>query len=91
MIGNGVEVFYLTQPVDSADQEVSLAEYLNQHGLLAYRTDGADHAVEVPLECPRREDAAEKASTVHLVVSTWKMFWEHSDKGLFGLPIYQRD
>lgn len=91
MIGNGIDVFYLTQPVDSADQAVSLAEYLNQHGLLAYRSDNDDHAVEVPLECPRREDAAEKTALVHTVVSTWKMFWEHSDKGLFGLPIYQKD
>lgn len=91
MIGNGVEVFYFVQPMDSSDQAVSLAEYLNQHGLLAYRADGEDHAVEIPMECPRKEDAAEKSALAHMLVSTWRMFWEHSDRGLFGLPIYQKD
>lgn len=91
MIGNGVDIFYLTQPVDSVDQAVSLGEYLNQHGLLAYRSEGDDHAIEIPLECSGREEVGEKTVLVHTVVSTWKLFWEHSDRGLFGLPIYQRD
>jgi hypothetical protein len=28
---------------------------------------------------------------VHMLVSTWHLFWEHSDRGLFGLPIYVKD
>lgn len=89
MIDNGVEVHYYTQPVDNADQAVSLAEYLNQHGWLAYKE--AEDAVIVPLECPRKEDAADKSALVYTLVGTWRMFWEHSDRGLFGLPIYSRD
>lgn len=89
MIDNGIDVHYYTQPVDNADQAVSLAEYLNQHGWLAYKE--TDDSVIVPLECPRKEDAADKSATVHTLVGTWRMFWEHSDRGLFGLPIYSRD
>lgn len=91
MIGNGVDIFYLTQPVDSADQAVSLAEYLNQHGLLAYQGEGGNYAVEIPIECPTPETVSDKTTTAHMVISTWKLFWEHQDKGLFGLPIYIRD
>lgn len=89
MIGNGIDVHYYTQPVDCADQAVSLAEYLNQHGWLAYKE--GDDAVIVPMECTAKEDAADKSAVVYMLVSTWRMFWEHSDRGLFGLPIYVKD
>lgn len=88
-LGNGIDVHYYTQPVDGTDQAISLAEYLNRHGLLAYK-DG-DDSVIVPLECPRKEDAADKSATVHTLVSTWRMFWDASDQGVFDLPIYLRD
>lgn len=81
-----VDVFYYAQPVDSADQAVSLAEYLNQHGVLAYKAE--NDQVEIPMECLGSAEVAEKTATVHTLVGTWRMFWEHSDKGLFGLPIY---
>ena len=89
MIGNGIRVHYHTQPVDSADQAVSLAEYLNQHGFLAYK-DGDDQVI-VPMECPDEDTAAETERKVHMLTTTWDWFWEHSDKGLFGLPIYTKD
>lgn len=85
-----VEVFYITHPVNSADEAISLAEYLNRHGLLAYKSDSPDHAVEIPIECSSRDAMADRAATVHMVVSTWRMFWTHSDCGLFGLPIYSK-
>lgn len=89
MISNGIDIHYYSQPVDSADQAISLAEYLNQHGWLAYK-DGEDQVI-IPLECPRKEDAADKSAAVHMLVSTWRMFWEHSDQGVFDLPIYVKD
>lgn len=88
-IGNGVNIHYYTQPVDGADQAVSLAEYLNRHGFLAYK-DGDDQVI-APLECPRKEDAADQSATVHMLVTTWRLFWEHSDAGVWMLPIYVRE
>lgn len=89
MIGNGIRIHYHTEPVDSADQAVSLAEYLTQHGRLAYKS--GDDEVIVPLECQTEDIAAEATRTIHMLRSTWEMFWEHSDRGLFGLPIYLKD
>ena len=84
-----VDVHYYSQPVDSRDEAESLAAYLNRHGFLAYK-DGDDQVI-VPLECPRKEDAADKSGTVHMLVSTWRLFWAASDQGTFDLPIYVRD
>lgn len=89
MIGNGIRIHYHTQPVDSADQAVSLAEYLNQHGFLAYK-DGDDQVI-IPMECATEDLAAEAERRAHMLVTTWGWFWESSDKGLFGLPIYTKD
>ncbi len=89
MIGNGIRVYYHTQPVDSADQAVSLSEYLNQHGVLAYK-DGEDQVI-VPVECPTEDYAAESERKIFTLVTTWGMFWEHCDRGLFGLPIYTKE
>ncbi len=89
MIGNGVRVHHHTETVESADQAVSLTEYLNQHGLLAYKE--SDDCVIVAMECPTEDEAAQRERICHMLVTTWQMFWEHSDKGLFGLPIYTRD
>lgn len=89
MIGNGIRVHHHTETVESVDQAVSLAEYLNQHGVLAFKE--ANDAVIVPMECPTEAEAAVQERICHMLVSTWQMFWEHSDKGLFGLPIYVKD
>ena len=82
----GIDIHYYTQPVDSADQAMSLAEYLNQHGTLAYK-DGED-AVIVPLQCSTKEQVAEQSATIFTLVASWRLYWQHSDSGLFGLPIY---
>ena len=89
MIGNGIRVHYHTEPVDSVDQAVSLAEYLNQHGYLAYKDD-TEQMVVVPVESLTEDNCADKERLIHMLRSTWELFWEHSDKGLFGLPIYTR-
>jgi hypothetical protein len=89
MIGNGVRVHYHVEPVESSDQAISLSAYFQRHGQLAYKE--SDEEVVVPLECPTREIAAEKEAQVHLLRTTWELFWEHSDQGVFDLPVYLVD
>lgn len=89
MIGNGIRIHHHTETVESADQAVSLAEYLNQHGLAAFKE--ADDAVMIPLRCDNEDSAAAQERTLFMLITCWQMFWEHSDKGLFGLPIYVKD
>lgn len=69
MIGNGVRVHYHTEPVESVDQAVSLAEYFNQHGFLAYK-DGDDQVI-VPVECSAEDAAADAERSIHMLVTTW--------------------
>lgn len=89
MISSGIRIHHHTETVESADQAVSLSEYLNQHGLLAFKE--SDDAVMITMECPTEDHAGEAERLVHILVTTWTLFWEHSDKGLFGLPIYVKD
>lgn len=89
MIGNGIRVHYHTEPVESSDQATSLVAYLNRHGQLAYSESGTE--VVIPVECPTPDIAAEKERAVHLLRTTWEMFWQHSDQGVFDLPVYVMD
>lgn len=75
-------MFYMTLPTDSADQAVSLTEYLNQHGIMAAR-EGTE-MVTCPMERP------DLAADVYNLHRTWKRFWKYSDSGLFGLPVYKK-
>lgn len=74
-----MEIFYLTLPVDNADQGLSLSEYLNQHGILA-APEGSDGVT-----CPMSDPAT--TAVVYQLRQSWEMYWEHSDSGLFGLPV----
>ena len=78
----GADVFYLTLPTPDADHAISLAEYLNQHGVFANREDA--HMVVCAFTDPT------KTSVVHTLRKTWQMFWDHSDSTLFGLPVYYK-
>lgn len=86
-----VDVFYFVQPVDSSDQAMSLASYLNEHGVLAHQADNADHAVEIPVECSASDEVATRSADIHSLIKTWRLYWEHSDAGLWGLPVYSKD
>lgn len=77
-----ISVFYMTLPTDSADQAVSLTEYLNQHGIAAAR-EGTE-MVTCPMDNPSL------AADVYNIHRSWKRFWEYSDSGLFGLPVYHK-
>ena len=76
------EIFYLSLPTASADEAVSLAEYLNAHGVLAAR-EGTEMVV-----CTLDDPAS--TATVMDLKKTWAMFWTHSDGHLFGLPVFQK-
>ena len=76
---NATEVLYLTLVVDNSDEALSLAEYLNQHGFFAQQSDTNE------ITCPMEDPAS--AAVIHDLRKTWRLFWDHSDSGLFGLPI----
>ena len=76
---SGIKVKYLTLPTDGDDEAISLSDYLNQHGVFAV---AEKNEVICPLENPNCYP------TVERLCATWPSFWEHSDSGLFGLPMY---
>lgn len=80
---NITNVSYLVIPTDGEDQAASMAYYLNEHGVCAFVQK--DFEVSCPLE------NLEAYSQVELLKKTWRMFWEYSDSGLFGLPMYVKD
>jgi len=67
---------------DHLDEAESLAFYLNEHGVCA---QAQGDAVQVPV--PDRETF----DKIELLKQTWQMFWETSDSGLFGLPVYVKE
>lgn len=70
---------YHTIQTDHTDEAESLAFYLMEHGVDAH----AQHdAVEVPV--PDRDTYDQ----IELLKQTWRLFWDTSDSGLFGLPMY---
>lgn len=72
-------ISYHTIQTDHTDEAASLASYLNEHGVCAQQV--AD-TVELPVP------DVETFTKVETLKTTWLMFWEHSDSGLFGLPLY---
>lgn len=70
---------------DHADEAESLAFYLNEHGLPAWVKEGETSAVEMP------EQSREVYDQVEMLKQTWQLFYEYSDSGLFGLPMYVKE
>lgn len=75
-------ISYHTIQTDHVDEADSLAFYLNEHGVCA-----AAHADAVECPVPDRETF----DKIEVLKSTWGMFWETSDSGLFGLPCYIKE
>ena len=78
-----VDVSYLVIPVDNTDEAESLASYLNEHGVCAFAQEDNE------VNCPREN--ADTVTTVDLLLKTWRMFWDYSDSGLMGLPMYVKN
>lgn len=75
-------ISYHTIQTDHSDQAESLAYYLNEHGVCANAT--AD-TIDVPVPDTATFDKVEALKT------TWSWFWDTSDSGLFGLPLYVKE
>lgn len=71
----------LVYDTDHADEALSLSEYFNQHGIFAVVED---RKVFIPVE---REEILGACSRLY---QGWCDFWNYSDKGLWGLPIYEK-
>lgn len=72
-------ISYHTIQTHHTDEAASLAYYLNEHGVCAQQIEDT---VELPVP------DAETFTRVETLKQTWAMFWENSDSGLFGLPMY---
>ena len=72
-------ISYHTIQTDHGDEAASLAHYLNEHGVCAQQVDDT---VELPVP------DVETFTKVEMLKQTWALFWETSDSGLFGLPLY---
>lgn len=72
---------YHTIQTDHVDEAESLAFYLNEHGMCA---QAQDDGVELPVPDMRTFEQVE------MLKATWALFWETSDSGLFGLPMYTK-
>lgn len=74
-------VSYHTIQTDHVDEAASLAFYLNEHGVCAQQVEDA-----VELAVPD----VDVFNRVELLKQTWALFWENSDSGLFGLPMFTK-
>lgn len=72
-------VSYQTILTSNADEATSLAGYLTEHGLFA-TCNGA--------EVSALSDDVETFQAIQTLKGTWKMFWDNSDSGLLGLPMF---
>lgn len=75
-------ITYHTIQTDHVDEAASLAFYLNEHGVCAQQVEDT---VELPIP------DVDTFATVETLKKTWALFWENSDSGLFGLPMYIKD
>jgi len=78
-----IGISYLAIAVDNADEAASLSHYLNEHGVCAFEQNVNE--VNCPLE------SAETVAIIEQLKQTWRMFWEYSDSGLFGLAVYMKE
>ena len=79
-MSKATDVEYLTYVMNNMDEAISIAGYLNQHGFFSF----PENVNEVCIALEKPEDAV----TLHKLKGTWKLFWDHQDCGLFGLPLY---
>lgn len=75
-------ISYHTIQTDHVDEAESLAFYLMEHGLDACPQGDA---IEVPVPDRGTFDRVEQLK------ASWQWFWETSDSGLFGLPMYVKE
>lgn len=79
----GIGISYLAIAVDNSDEAESLANYLNEHGVCAFQQTVNE------VNCPLESD--ETIGRIEMLKQTWRLFWEFSDSGLFGLQVYTKE
>jgi hypothetical protein len=82
-MGINTNISYFTIQTAHADEAESLAFYLNEHGICAQVKER--DSVELPVL------DADSFGRVEMLKATWQLFWDTSDSGLFGLPLYVKD
>lgn len=75
-------ISYHTIQTDHCDEAESLAFYLMEHGLNAC---AQRDTVEAPVL------TREVYDQIEMLKQTWQLFWDNSDSGLFGLPMYVKE
>jgi hypothetical protein len=78
-----VDITHQVIVTDHPDEAQSLAGYFNEHGVFAVVCD--DH--EVRAASPN----SETDSLIRTLKSTWQHFWDNSDSGLMGLPMFVKE
>ncbi|QZE10433.1 hypothetical protein SEA_SCOOBYDOOBYDOO_87 [Mycobacterium phage ScoobyDoobyDoo] len=76
------DVEHKTITVATEDEAESLAGYLNEHGIFASAEDKTVLALS-------NDDETDQA--IRVLKSTWRRFWDNSDSGLFGLPMFVKE
>lgn len=79
-----VDVEYKTIMTASHDEATSLAGYLNEHGIFA-TVNTTDHSVSA------LTDDTDTDAAIRTLKTTWRRFWNSSDSGLFGLPMFVKE
>ena len=78
-----VKVSHQTITMDSNDEAESLAGYFGEHGVFAFVTD--------EVEVRAASQGAETDALIRTLQGTWQHFWDNSDSGLFGLPMFVKE
>lgn len=78
-----VDVSYQKILLDSHDEADSLAGYLNEHGVFAVVQDTNEVSVV--------SENADTDQLIRTLRTTWRRFWDNSDSGLFGLPMFIKE
>lgn len=78
-----VDVSHQVITFDSPDEAESFAGYLNEHGVFSFVTD----ETEVRAAATDNETDA----MIRTLKGTWRRFWDNSDSGLFGLPLFIKE
>lgn len=78
-----VKVTHQTITMESPDEAESMAGYLSEHGIFVFVTD------EVEVRAASQDADADQL--IRTLQTTWQSFWDNSDSGLFGLPMFIKE
>jgi len=78
------DIDYMTLGVSHPDEVESLASYLNEHGIFAIASID-ENSVRAA------SGDSETDAVVRTLKTTWRRFWDNSDSGLLGLPMFIKE